>query len=34
MKKYDVSIVICTHRRFDLLAGAVKSLVDQTASPD
>jgi len=34
MKKVDVSIVICTHRRFDLLAGAVQSLVNQTASPD
>ncbi len=34
MKKVDVSIVICTHRRFDLLAAAVQSLVNQTASPD
>jgi glycosyltransferase involved in cell wall biosynthesis len=33
-KKMDVSIVICTHRRFDVLAGAVESLVHQTASPD
>lgn len=34
VKEFDLSIVICTHRRFDLLAGAVKRLVNQTASPD
>ncbi len=34
MERVDVSIVICTHRRFNLLVGAVLSLVDQTASPD
>jgi glycosyltransferase involved in cell wall biosynthesis len=34
IKKVDISVAICTHRRFDLLAGAVESLVDQTASPD
>ncbi|MCP4270019.1 MAG: glycosyltransferase family 2 protein [Candidatus Brocadiaceae bacterium] len=33
MKKVDVSIVICTHRRFDLLVGAVQSLVVQSSSP-
>ena len=27
-----ISIVICTHRRFDLLEGAIESLVNQTAS--
>lgn len=31
-KKVDISVIICTHRRFDLLAGAVESLVNQTAS--
>lgn len=34
VKNISVSIVICTHRRFDLLEGAVKSLVNQTASPE
>jgi len=34
MNKVDISIVICTHRRFDLLAGAVQSLVEQSALPD
>lgn len=34
MTEFDVSIVICTHRRFDLLADVVQSLVNQTASSD
>jgi glycosyltransferase involved in cell wall biosynthesis len=34
VKDFDISIVICTHHRSDLFAGAVKSLVRQTATPD
>lgn len=33
MTRPKVSIVICTHRRADLLEGAVKSMVEQTARP-
>ncbi len=34
MGKPIISIVICTHRRFSLLDGAVKSLVEQNVTPD
>ncbi len=34
MKKDGISIVISSHRRFDLLAGAIESLVNQTAPAD
>ena len=30
----EISIVICTHRRFELLKLAVNSLIEQTASKD
>ena len=34
MNTYEVSIVICTHRRSKLLENVVQSLIDQTANPD
>lgn len=34
MTDVEVSIVLCSHRRFDMLTRAVESLLDQTVSPD
>ena len=34
MKQPIISIVICTHRRFELLKLAVKSMVNQSAKSD
>ena len=34
MSDPQISIVICTHRRPELLSDAVQALVNQTASPD